>query len=145
MIFRGPLERCSGRYQTSNIGYIFHSGNNMWCPWWASNICTTGSTPLLMDAVYVLSMSDVTCNINVFSLDLVCNKHLLYIQSVIHLCIWGKKALSESYYYKTLHFVKTVIFSIKLWRKLTKIYPMTIISLDHKNEMQFFRNHLPCP
>ena len=32
-------------------------GNNMWCPWWASNIRTTGSTPLLMDTVCVLLIS----------------------------------------------------------------------------------------
>ena len=43
----------------------------------ASNICTTGSTSLLMDAVYVLTMSYVTYSINVVSLDLACNKHLL--------------------------------------------------------------------
>ena len=29
------------------FGYIVPSRNNMWCPWWASNICTTGSTPIL--------------------------------------------------------------------------------------------------
>ena len=46
---------------------------------------TTGSAPLLMDAVCVLSMSYVTYNINVVSLDFVCNKHLLYIRFVIHL------------------------------------------------------------
>ena len=46
---------------------------------------------------------------------------------------------------KTLHSVKSEIFSIKLWRKLTKFYPMTIISSDHENEIQFFRNHIPCP
>ena len=46
---------------------------------------------------------------------------------------------------KTLHLVKTDIFFIKLWRKLTKLYPMTTISSVHKNEIQFFRNHLPCP
>ena len=45
---------------------------------------------------------------------------------------------------KTLHFVKTEKFSIKLWIKLTKFYQMTIISSGHKNEIQFFRNHLPC-
>ena len=39
----------------------------------------------------------------------------------------------------------TEIFSMKLLRKLTKLYPMTIISSDHKNEIQFVRNHLPCP
>ena len=27
----------------------------------------------------------------------------------------------------------------------TKFSPMTIISSDHENEIQFFRNHLPCP
>ena len=46
---------------------------------------------------------------------------------------------------KTFHFVKTEIFSVKLWRKLTKFYLMTIISSDHKNEIQFFKNDLPCP
>ena len=46
---------------------------------------------------------------------------------------------------KTLHSVKSEIFSIKLWRKLTKFYPMTIISSYHKSEIQFFRNHTPCP
>ena len=46
---------------------------------------------------------------------------------------------------KTLHSVKSEIFSIKLWRKLTKFYPMTIISADHENEIQFFQNHLPSP
>ena len=40
---------------------------------------------------------------------------------------------------KTLHSVKSEIFSTKLWRKLTKFYPMTIISSDHENEI-----HLPC-
>ena len=44
-----------------------------------------------------------------------------------------------------MHFVKTEIFSIKLWRKLTKLYPMAIISSDHKSEIQFFRDHLLCP
>ena len=44
-----------------------------------------------------------------------------------------------------MHSVKSEIFSIKLWRKLTEFYPMTIISSDHKNVIQFFRNHLPCP
>ena len=34
---------------------------------------------------------------------------------------------------KTLHFVTTGIFSIKLLRQLTKLYPMTKISPDHKN------------
>ena len=34
---------------------------------WASIICTTGSTPLLMDEVCVLSMSYVTYSINVVS------------------------------------------------------------------------------
>ena len=24
------------------------------------------------------------------------------------------------------------------------LYPMTIISSDHKNEIQFFKNNLPC-
>ena len=37
---------------------------------------TTGSTPLLMDAVCVLSMSYVTYSINVVSLDLMCNKSI---------------------------------------------------------------------
>ena len=47
---------------------------------------------------------------------------------------------------KTMHSVKSEIFSIKkLWRKLTKFYPMTIISSYHKSEIQFFRNHIPCP
>ena len=46
---------------------------------------------------------------------------------------------------KTLHSVKSGIFSIQLWRKLTKFYPMTIISSDHENEIQFFRYHIPCP
>ena len=46
---------------------------------------------------------------------------------------------------KKLHFVKTEIFSNKIVRKPTKLYPMTIISSDHRKEMQFFRNHLPCP
>ena len=46
---------------------------------------------------------------------------------------------------KTLHFFKTEIFSIKLWRKLTKLYLRNIISSDHKNAIQFFINHLPCP
>ena len=64
--------------QTSNIKYIFPSGNNMWCPWWVSNISTSWSTPLLMDAVCVLSISYATYNINVVSLTLVCNKHLSY-------------------------------------------------------------------
>ena len=45
----------------------------------------------------------------------------------------------------TLHSVQSEIFSIKLWRKLTKFYPMTIISSDHENEIKIFRNHLPCP
>ena len=44
-----------------------------------------------------------------------------------------------------LHSVKSEIFSIKLWRKLTKFYPMTIISSYHKIEIQFFRNHISCP
>ena len=46
---------------------------------------------------------------------------------------------------ETYHFVKTEIFSIKLWGKMTKLYPMTIISSDHRNEIQYFRNHLTCP
>ena len=46
---------------------------------------------------------------------------------------------------KTLHFVKTEIFSIKLWWKLTKLIPMTITTSGHKNEIRFFRYHLPCP
>ena len=52
--------------------------SNMWCPCWASNNSTTGSTPLLKDKVCVLLISYVTCDINVVSLDMVCNKHLLY-------------------------------------------------------------------
>ena len=46
---------------------------------------------------------------------------------------------------KTLHSAMSEIFSIKLWRNLTKFYPMTIISSDHENEIEFFRNHLRCP
>jgi len=46
---------------------------------------------------------------------------------------------------KTLHFVRQKYSPKKLWRKLTKLYPMTIISSDHKNVIQFFKNHLPCP
>ena len=46
---------------------------------------------------------------------------------------------------KTLHSVKSEIFSIQLWRKLTKFYPMTIISSDQDNGIKFFRNYLPCP
>ena len=46
---------------------------------------------------------------------------------------------------KTLHSVKWEIFSIKLWRKLTKFYPMAIISSYHKSEIPIFRNHIPCP
>ena len=37
------------------------------------------------------------------------------------------------------------IFSIKLWRITIKFYPMTMISSYHKSEIQFFRNHIPCP
>ena len=43
-----------------------------------------------------------------------------------------------------MHSIKSEIFSIKLWRKLTKFYPMTIISSYHENEIQFFRNHIHC-
>ena len=49
-----------------------------------------------------------------------------------------------SFLNKTLHSVKSKIFSIKLWRKLTKFYPMTTISSYHESEIQFFGNHLPC-
>ena len=44
---------------------------------------------------------------------------------------------------KTLHSVKSEIFSIKLWRKpiISNDYNFS----DHENEIQFFRNHLLCP
>ena len=45
----------------------------------------------------MLSMSYVTFNINVVTLDLVCNKHILDKQFVIHLKV-REKALSDSYY-----------------------------------------------
>ena len=38
-----------------------------------------------------------------------------------------------------MHFVKTEIYSINLWRKLTKFYLMTMISSEHKNKIQFFK------
>ena len=38
---------------------------------------------------------------------------------------------------KTLQFDKTEIFSIKLWRNLSKLYPMTTISSDHKIKYNF--------
>ena len=45
---------------------------------------------------------------------------------------WIKKKIINikcSLLNKTLHFLMTEIFSIKLWRKPTKLYPMTIISV----------------
>ena len=41
--------------------------------------------------------------------------------------------------------IARMIFDWKLWRKLTKLNPVTIISSDNEKEIPFFRNHLPCP
>ena len=50
--------------------------------------------------------------------------------------------LNQSY---MLWKLRNSYFSMKLWRNLTKLYPMTIISSDHNNEILFFRNHVPQP
>ena len=73
--------------QTSNIGYIFPSGNNIRCPWWASNISTTESKPLLMDTV----CDGAGCQclmrhaILMWSLKLLCAINIYYIRFFIHL------------------------------------------------------------